>query len=300
MSEYTDRICKIGLPEEPLNNRSDDALNFTIAVFFDGTRNNKYNIVRANEPITHNYIDFDSDNHPVASDDNKFVAKRDNTFVTKRHNTIIAQPKIPEKNNDSYLDTFSNVAELFEAYAENEAKNIGKVYVEGIGTAEPMKDENGKFVSSGAGDTQDGFAFGKGNEGINAKIERGCELIVDELSKLNVKPNNKKTIGITLSLDVFGFSRGAAAARSFVTRIEKSPEDGITDVEAAFQLITCGDNANLRRKILEEKKKMISEGKKVNLRKYLTDRHIKIGEIKVRFLGIFDTVSSFAPGSFID
>lgn len=298
MSEYTDRVCGIGLPEdEKMPFVPKDKINITIAIFFDGTRNNKYNIERANSPaVPPTYVNLE----PAAANNDKTVAKRDNTYVDKRHNAIKIMPKVPKKDNDSYLDTFSNVAELFEVYAENQAKNIGKVYVEGIGTAEPIKDENDKFVSSGIGDSQDGFAFGKGDEGINGKIERGCKLIVDEINKMKVDGGNNKATISTLTLDVFGFSRGAAAARSFVHRIEKEPENGITDGDAALQLSLCGGDPTVTARVLEDRKKMISEGKKVNLRKYLADRHIKIEEIKVRFLGVFDTVSSFAPGSFAD
>ena len=234
MSDYTDVICSIELPKDNQNSDETKVIDLTIGVFFDGTCNNKYN------------IDATKDGVAIPTDKDK---------------------------NKSYFGTFSNVAELFESYDEESPPNTAKVYVEGIGTVEPITDQNGKLISSGALDDQPGYAFGKGDKGINGKIERGCKMIVDEIEKLTHNIDDESVAIGTLSLDVFGFSRGAAAARSFVNRIEKAPEDG---------------------------SKMISEGKKVYLRKYLKDSSIVIEKIVVRFLGIFDTVSSFAPGSFVD
>lgn len=262
MSAYTDRTCGLELPPEPSkNDRNDNTIDLTIGIFFDGTCNNKYNI----------------------------NARKDG----------VAIPTNKDKNK-SYYGTFSNVAELFESYDEKSAPNTAKVYVEGIGTVEPVTDKNGKKISSGALDDQPGYAFGKGDKGINGKIEQGCKMIVDEIKKLQIQKLNQGKRIATLTLDVFGFSRGAAAARSFVNRIEKAPKNGITDADAAVYLSNSHLPHSERQWIIEAMSKMISEGKNVNLRKYLNDSNIKIEKIIVRFLGIFDTVSSFAPGSFVD
>lgn len=282
MNEYTDRICGIGLPDDdPKPPVPKDKIDLTIGVFFDGTCNNKYNL-----------------NNSANLSKNPEMSSR---FLIdgKEYETQVTPPPDKDKNK-SYFGTFSNVAELFESYDEKSTPNTAKVYVEGAGTIEPITSADGQIVSSGALDDQPGYAFGKGDKGINSKIERGCKMIVDAIKTMKKGDAKKKaTIG-TLTLDVFGFSRGAATARSFVNRIEKAPEDGMTDADAAL----CLSNSHLppseRARVIEAMTKMISEGKDVNLRKYLNDRSIKIEKIIVRFLGIFDTVSSFAPGSFVD
>lgn len=262
MSEYTDRLvtCE-GSDNTDGATTEGSKINLTIGIFFDGTCNNKYNI----------------------------NAQKDG----------VAIPTDKDKNK-SYFGTFSNVAELFESYDEKLASNREKVYVEGIGTVEPVTDKNGKVISSGALDDQHGYAFGKGDQGINSKIERGCKMIVDKIENMKIGFDDPDVTLGTLTLDVFGFSRGAAAARSFVNRIEKAPENGITDADAAVYLANSHLPYSERQRIIEAMSKMISEGKNVNLRKYLNDSNIKIEKIIVRFLGIFDTVSSFAPGSFVD
>lgn len=262
MSDYTDVTCGIGLPEDEKESLvPKDKIDLTIGVFFDGTCNNKYN------------IDAEEDGVVIPTNTDK---------------------------NKSYFGTFSNVAQLFESYDEESTPNTSKVYVEGIGTVEPVTDENGRQISSGALDDQPGYAFGKGDKGINGKIERGCKMIVDEIKNLTRNIDDDFVTIATLTLDVFGFSRGAAAARSFVNRIEKAPEDGMTDADAAVCLSNSDLPPSERLRIIEAMSKMISEGKNVHLRKYLNDRSIKIEKIIVRFLGIFDTVSSFAPGTFVD
>lgn len=49
---------------------------------------------------------------------------------------------IPEKDlDDSYNSEYSNVAELWNTYVRDHGQFIGKVYVEGPGSAEPEKKE---------------------------------------------------------------------------------------------------------------------------------------------------------------
>lgn len=277
MSEYTNVICGYELPDESTPPTPSDKIDLTIGVFFDGTCNNKYNLnneenLRMNPEMKSRFL-IDSKKVTIPQDKDK---------------------------NKSYFGTFSNVAELFEAYDEKSTSNTSKVYVEGIGTVEPVTDEAGKRISSGALDDQPGYAFGKGEQGINGKIERGCKMIVDEIKAITKGGKDKKATISTLTIDVFGFSRGAAAARSFTNRIEKAPENGMADADVIVALMNRELTPSERTRIIEAQIQMISEDKNVNLRKYLRDRNITIEKIIVRFLGIFDTVSSFAPGSFLD
>ena len=189
------------------------------------------------------------------------------------------------------------MAKLWDMYYVNNkgnADSIAKVYIEGPGTSSPERDWNSKFkdeegfVSSKGGDSTDGSAFGNGATGINAKVERACELICQKLVSL-IKQTNI-SLG-TLTLDVFGFSRGAAEARCFVSCIEKDKRQ-IADVSKRIPMNRSG--ASYYKIVTSDE----IRNYKVCLRDKLPERFKKI-KIKVRFMGIFDTVSSFTPESSI-
>ena len=152
----------------------------------------------------------------------------------------------PDDNN-SYNNDWSNVARLWDAYDINSS-----VYVEGIGTLDKQADVN------------DGFMYGEKDTGIVAKVKLGSERIAKRAMKIKTKKGPDFEIN-TLTIDVFGFSRGAAAARMFANEIWKY-NSGTDDV------------------VLEEFTKS-----KLN---------IKLPKIKLRFIGIYDTVSSFDESNF--
>ena len=254
---YTNRICGVGLPPTSPTEEI-KKVNITMGVFFDGTKNNKYN------------IDF-GDN-----------IKKGWRYLTSK-----------VKTTDSYESSYSNVAKLWDMYYVNNkgnADSIAKVYIEGPGTSSPERDWNSKFkdeegfVSSKEGDSTGGSAFGNGQTGVNAKVERACDLICQKLSSLI--RDNTITLG-TLTLDVFGFSRGAAEARCFVNCIEKDKRQ-IANVSKRIPMNSWG--ASYYKIVTSDEIRKY----KVCLRNKLPERFKKI-KIKVRFMGIFDTVSSFSP-----
>lgn len=254
---YTNRICEVGLP--PMTpTKETRKVNITMGIFFDGTKNNKYN------------IDF-GDN-----------IKKGWRYLTSK-----------VKTTESYESSYSNVAKLWDMYYVNNkvnADSIAKVYIEGPGTSSPERDWNSRFkdeegfVSSKEGDSTGGSGFGNGQTGINAKVERACELICQKLSSL-IK-QTRITLD-TLTLDVFGFSRGAAEARCFVNCIEKDKRQ-IADVIRSVPASSMGGYYTYTVTADEIR------NYKVCLRNKLPGRFKKIN-IKVRFMGIFDTVSSFTP-----
>lgn len=242
MAIYSNRTCCNGLPPQNNKSKPNDTLKLTIGVFFDGTGNNKYNI--------------------------DWGAKQ-------------------EVIDDSYNGSYTNVALLWKAYEES-ANSAAKVYVEGPGTYSPQRinqkssvDEkkladNEGLVSSRMSDNSIENAFGHGETGIHAKISRACDLIHTKVTELC--RNQRKPVK-TLTLDVFGFSRGAAAARSFVSNLLML-QDGVNAKYA-----TC----------LREHLYAFSSTQKFLFKKTAYDRFLKNVEIKVRFMGLFDTVSSYSP-----
>ncbi|KIX20046.1 hypothetical protein SY27_16150 [Flavobacterium sp. 316] len=185
--------------------------------------------------------------------------------------------------NDSYENDWSNVARLETAYTEKPDGFISKIYIEGIGTEDFDRDSS--YFTKGAGG-----AFGSGSTGIVAKVKKGCEKAVEKISKLK-NDNDVKII----FLDVFGFSRGAAAARNFVYEVTK---DKYKPIEAWVE-----NNDGTR-----DLEKRDSHGGKTDLDmlpKYghlglkLTEAGIDVNDVlvKVQFVGLYDTVSSYDPNT---
>ena len=166
---------------------------FTINVFFDGTKNNLYNI------------------------------------ENRKKNPQMYKGKETASEYESYFNDHSNVSYLYQARGQK--ANIGWAYIEGIGTGAdqinhwdrenkdrarkgfPLKDREYHT------DSQQGFAFGSGPTGIEARVFQSFEKI-----QTMVKQSLGDRIPTILILNIFGFSRGAAAARHFLHRVKTEPQ----------------------------------------------------------------------------
>lgn len=129
-----------------------------------------------------------------------FDGTKNNMYNTDARKYFKALIEKERDKYESYENDYSNVAHLFtRRYGEN-GENIW-VYVEGIGTKQYTTD-----------DTQ-GFAFGSGDYGIIMRTHKDAiSLIRKRFEKINgnsIRPSS-------LIFNVFGFSRGAAAARHFI------------------------------------------------------------------------------------
>lgn len=167
--------------------------SFTINVFFDGTKNNLYNIEH------------------------------------RKKNPQMYKGKETASEYESYFNDHSNVSYLYQA--REQKANIGWAYIEGIGTGAdqinhldrenkdrarkgfPLKDREYNT------DSQQGFAFGSGYTGIAARVFQSFEKI-----QTMVKQSLGDRIPTILILNIFGFSRGAAAARHFLHRVKTEPQ----------------------------------------------------------------------------
>ena len=179
------------------------------------------------------------------------------------------QRQISEKKDTSYDNDWSNIARMSECCKADYA-----IYIEGIGTENYQSDTNG------------GFAFGSGDTGIRGKVRKGCE----ELTKNIIKNLGNKNTVQTLILDVFGFSRGAAAARNFVYEINKRKYDAhkktYTKRRVSVTFYSDDDGKEIPLKELPPRG---------HLGLKLKEAGITVERIVVRFLGIYDTVSSYHP-----
>ena len=169
---------------------------FTINVFFDGTKNNLYNIEH------------------------------------RKENPQMYKGKETASSYESYFNDHSNVSYLYQA--RKRVTNVGWAYIEGIGTGaddinglerrnrylkkkgKPLEEK--KYYT----DSTMGFAYGTGPTGITSRVRQSFEKI-----QTMVRFDLGDRIPTILVLNVFGFSRGAAAARHFVHTVKTQPRSFI-------------------------------------------------------------------------
>lgn len=213
----------------------EDSVNVTVGVFFDGTQNNRKN--------TEARIEHEK----AASDPTK--------------NNEIADRYIFEEGS-SFENDYSNVSRGEPYYEKKDEENFKQlsVYIEGIGTENYGKDS-----------WFPGVALGQGETGVPAKVKKGCEDLAKEIQKQVGKVND---IIDTLTIDTFGFSRGAAAARYFIYKVTKRKG--------------------------QIKKRHPRNGKPINykvdwgtLGEELEKLGITVKKLTIRFVGLYDTVASY-------
>lgn len=157
-------------------------VNLHIAIFFDGTCNNRIN-----------------------SDEREYNKASYQNVLEEYPNK---KGEIPTQRN-SFENDKSNIALLFENFIElgrTETDLYHKEYIEGVGTEDYMPDE------------QLGAALGDwGDKDLRSKVRKGCQRIANFINKIQRESKTIKSINFT----AFGFSRGAAAARNFVHEVMK-------------------------------------------------------------------------------
>ncbi len=186
------------------------------------------------------------------------------------------------KNDDfghSFYNAYSNVAYLHrdnsavEGYCnfgdlkdkdKEQVQIFEKFYIEGIGT------------SFGEDDDIPGGAIGSGPRGVNSRAKDGKNEVIKIVRAIieKVHKNHEKRVTISeLKIDIFGFSRGAAAARHFANLLLKDNTDWIL-----FPIFFKSRPPILE--IFSSKKSEKFDG--------------VISAINFGFAGLFDTVSSVA------
>lgn len=217
MSEMGEMAFVAPEPEEPKEPKEikDETIKIRFSLFFDGTCNNRTN--------TDHRLNVANEVLPEAE-------RQASIAIYEKH-----------QGDDSYENDYSNVAKM-EKYI-NDAEGYGltlKSYIEGPGTTDHE------------GDSSVGYGMGMGKSGVRNKVEQGLQDVINLIAENHT---NKKTIIELLTLDVFGFSRGAAGARNFIH--EALNGDKLTPVKT----------------LLEEK-------------------GYQVGKVEVDFVGLYDTVSA--------
>ncbi|WP_282630352.1 phospholipase effector Tle1 domain-containing protein [Empedobacter sedimenti] len=237
------------------NDTPNDTIDVSLNVFFDGTSNNKTN---TESRLTNN------------------------TEYNKKSN----------KDDDSYMNDFTNIARGYDAIDPNADKQA-VVYIEGIGTVDGKSDTM-PFISAVPNNI--GGGLGEGDRGVQAKVTKGCI----ESARTLKRKFEKRKINV-LKINVYGFSRGATAARHFVhVVLSATPyiyknNGSITVYPPAYYDISTKEKAP---KLIIQLNNL-SEEQQAILDAYgyfgacLIKEDVSIKKIVFNFVGLYDTVASF-------
>ena len=133
-----------------------------------------------------------------------------------------------------------------------------------------------------------GSALGIGLFGVKKKVEAACEKINDIIAGYVKKENTE----VSIYLYVFGFSRGAAAARCFSSFLKI--RSGKTKEKKTINTRVMGWRTDMD---IAEKLKKENDFKASLMADWLDDlqeeKRISFSDPKVKFLGLYDTVSSY-------
>lgn len=287
-----------------------DELQLEFGVFIDGTLNNKENTktrkkVRG-ETNEHVIIDPESAHHKsnlsretlqhkavlegAILEDKRLENPKDYTKYLKGvHKSFMEQ----QGTDNSYSNDYTNVARMWMCCEEEY-----RIYVEGMGTIDLMHDDD------------DGFMFGKGLTGIRGRVREACKRVAEKI-KIK-KDKNKKNIISQITLDVFGFSRGAASARNFVYEVTKwAYEPTLREFDDGYEQDSEGFGRYRRKKY----KKLFTDADRIPIdpkllkdgylppfgylgyclieSKTITPKELEDIQIIIRFVGVYDTVSSY-------
>lgn len=251
------------------------SVNIYVGMFFDGTGNNRNN----SDKTYYSYVK--GNGHKIIAKSIPSDFSYTKTMATDEGGEKKEVVKVTDR--DSYWNPYSNVAKLFDLYKEIKEKNytdpnnpeygehfILKQYVEGIGT---KKDEADDLLGSG---------MARGDWGVIRRVEEGIKNLVKDQFK-NI-PKDKKINKIVF--DVFGFSRGATAARHFCNEVSG---------KAKYQHKRIKDPYESKAVILSTELEVTRHaggllGAELKRAGYKSASESFI--IEIRFLGLFDTVIS--------
>ncbi|WP_339650168.1 PAAR domain-containing protein [Halopseudomonas pelagia] len=192
--------------ELPLEQR----ITLRLGLFFDGTGNNLANAALTEQCRRQDLSDFD----PATL---QAVAQ---LCESRQYRDTNGDGLFDQMPGSSYGNAMTNVALLSRLYEDHAGEVLSAsaisaslpVYIDGIGT------------SSGGPDSLRGMATGQGDTGVVSRVAQTPEAILRQLDRL--MSNNPLLVIERVEFDIFGFSRGAAAARHFANEVLK-PAGGL-------------------------------------------------------------------------
>ena len=225
------------IPEEIQEDEKNIKIRFSI--FFDGTLNNSTNI---NHRLVASLDGNDKKSPEEKLSDEELKIAQELTQEMSDEDIERSKDFYNKfKDVDSYENGYTNIVKL-EKYYDTDPRDgyeyVLASYVEGPGTINEKKD-----------DTL-GYAFGVWTAGVKAKVKKG---VSEAVSIISTTHPNKSVMIEAITLDAFGFSRGAAAARYYI-----------------HQALVASNS----------------------VAKQLKDLGYKVGTVEASFAGLYDTVSS--------
>lgn len=211
-------------------------------------------------------------------------------------NTDLGEKNASSNGSDSYANDFSNVARGYDAINTSAAKQV-TVYIEGIGTVDGSRDTM-KWFNDYPNNV--GSPLGQGERGVEAKVTKGCKTGAEAIAK----KFKGKEIDI-LRINVYGFSRGAAAARHFVHVATSSARVVLDEdtnkyyvyahrwFEQSKQEKDAGSHNEQNIEITAEDRKHTFLQSYGYFGACLLKNKIKVKQIVFNFIGLYDTVASF-------
>ncbi len=185
-------------------------ITLRLGVFFDGTGNNLGNAALTAECRRQDLQEFDEEtlNHIRQ------------LCESQGYRDTNGDGLYDETPGSSFGNELSNVALLFDLYEDQADEMVEittdqaslRIYIDGIGT------------SSGSEDSTWGLASGQGGTGVVARVNESPSLLKFKLRAL--LSGNPQLLIEKIEFDIFGFSRGAAAARHFANEVLK-PQGGV-------------------------------------------------------------------------
>ena len=222
--------------EEELEERVQQGITLRVGFFFDGTGDNAANVARG-EQCRANQLGYD------AADERALLEYC---------------PPHQMDPMSSYGRERTNVARLYDLYRDDSLQGLKRtdqqaflrIYIEGAGTETDKPDQQFPDMALGTGET-----------GVLEKVTTSGNLFLERLKFLLGK--NPDLLITSLEIDVFGFSRGAAAARHFVNDLRTGSASVLAKALPASQ---------------------------APLKKNFTWRFGK--DVQVNLIGLFDTVAA--------
>ncbi|MFT4093786.1 MAG: DUF2235 domain-containing protein [Niabella sp.] len=256
-------------------------LQVVSGLFFDGTLNNLRN-TEIRKKVEGKGIEEYQGQHATEAEKRIF---RKYAMERTYRNLWLKKTRVTD---DSYGNDFSNVARTYRcADAGSYA-----VYIEGIGTTNEK------------GDSTTGYAWGTGETGIIGKVKAGCAKLAQKIKKdydTKRRGDPEHTVEtVSIILDVFGFSRGAAAARNFVYNLTLGPYvpkmyypavAGAKGLPADHDHYDFVNDTQLKNGMLPPFGHLGTAMLKAGISRALIEK----ANVTVRFLGVYDTVASFNP-----
>lgn len=185
----------MGIEEEEEEVELEQLITLRIGMFFDGTGNNRENTEKVEGCFARD------------------VHLGESAEALRQFCSTYGFDGNGSAPDDSHGNDSSNVAKLYELYKDDSDTRIPddetaaslRVYIEGIGT------------SSITADSKYSAGTGLGAQGVRTRVEESPGLLLEVLTTF--QENNPDKRIKRMEFDIFGFSRGAAAARGFANEV---------------------------------------------------------------------------------